>query len=326
MKRALVLGIVFSVTSIFFTYGQCHSARPSTKFITIGTGGITGVYYPTGGAIAKIINKKRREYGIRAMVESTGGSMFNINAVKAGDLEFGIVRSDRQYKAYKGLGLWREKGPQYYLRSVFSIHSEPLTLVAADDAKIVSLRDLKGKRVSIGSPRSAEHEMSILALENAGIDYRKDLEAEDVKIGEAVVPPRNGRIDAFFYSVGHPSEILKEATEGSRKVHFVPITGVEELLKKYPYYAKAVIPIKLYPRVSNKEDIKTFGLKATLITSSKVPDEVVYAITKEVFENLQDFKKFNPAYYGLTKRNMLEALSAPIHPGAMRYYKEMDLK
>jgi TRAP transporter TAXI family solute receptor len=296
-----------------------------TTFVTIGTGGITGVYYPTGGAIARIVNKKRKVYGIRCTVESTGGSVFNVNAIMAGDLEFGVVQSDRQFQAMKGLAEWEEKGPQKDLRAVFTIHPESITLVAADDAGIKSINDLRGKRVNIGNPGSGQRQNSIDALMNAGINYEKDLKAEGVKAAEAPGLLQDGRIDAFFYTVGHPSGAIKEATAGRRKVHFVPITGVDNLLKKYPYYAKAFVPIKLYPGATNQSDTDTFGVKATFVTSAKVPDKVVYAVTKEVFDNFESFKKLHPAYEVLTKQNMLEGMSAPIHPGAMKYYKEAGL-
>jgi hypothetical protein len=283
------------------------------------------VYYPTGGAIARIVNKKKKVYGIRCTVESTGGSVFNVNAVMAGDLEFGVVQSDRQFQAMKGLAEWKEKGPQKDLRAVFTIHPESITLVAADDAGIKSINDLRGKRVNIGNPGSGQRQNSIDGLMNAGINYEKDLKAEGVKAAEAPGLLQDGRIDAFFYTVGHPSGAIKEATAGRRKVHFVPITGVDNLLKKYPYYAKAFIPIKLYPGATNTKDVETFGVKATFVTSAKVPDRVVYAITKEVFDNFEDFKKLHPAYQVLTKENMLEGMSAPIHPGAMKYYKEAGM-
>jgi TRAP transporter TAXI family solute receptor len=225
----------------------------------------------------------------------------------------------------KGLAEWKEKGPQKDLRAVFTIHPESITLVAADDAGIKSINDLRGKRVNIGNPGSGQRQNSIDGLMNAGINYEKDLKAEGVKAAEAPGLLQDGRIDAFFYTVGHPSGAIKEATAGRRKVHFVPITGVDNLLKKYPYYAKAMIPIKLYPGATNTKDVQTFGVKATFVTSAKVPDRVVYAITKEVFDNFEDFKKLHPAYQVLTKENMLEGMSAPIHPGAMKYYKEAGM-
>ena len=325
MKR---IGLITLIGTICLALGLMVSPTPvvaKTTFVTIGTGGITGVYYPTGGAIARIVNKKRKAYGIRCTVESTGGSVFNVNAVMAGDLEFGVVQSDRQYQAINGLAEWKDKGPQKNLRAVFTIHPESITLVAADDAGIKSINDLRGKRVNIGNPGSGQRQNSIDGLTNAGINFNKDLQAEGVKAAEAPGLLQDGRIDAFFYTVGHPSGAIKEATAGRRKVHFVPITGVDKLLAKYPYYAKAFIPIKLYPGATNKSDVKTFGVKATFVTSAKVPDRVVYAITKEVFENFESFKKLHPAYQVLTKQNMLEGMSAPVHPGAMKYYKESGL-
>lgn len=304
---------------------QTAQAPAKTQYVTIGTGGITGVYYPTGGAIAKIVNRKRDTYNIRCTVESTGGSVFNVNAVMAGDLEFGVVQSDRQFQAIKGMAEWDGK-PQADLRAVFSIHPESVTLVAAEDSGIQSIVDLKGKRVNIGNPGSGQRQNSIDALQAVGIDYKADLNAEGVKAAEAPGLLQDGRIDAFFYTVGHPSGAIKEATAGARKVRFVDITGIDEMLAKYPYYAKSSIPISLYPGATNKADSVTFGVKATFVTSVKVPDDVVYAVTKEVFENFEDFKKLHPAYQVLTKKGMLDGLSAPIHPGAMKYYKEAGLK
>ncbi|MEA1947110.1 MAG: TAXI family TRAP transporter solute-binding subunit [Thermodesulfobacteriota bacterium] len=326
MKKALVMGIALLFGFALFMGGVPTTAQAKTIFVTIGTGGITGVYYPTGGAIAKMVNKKRKEYGIRATVESTGGSVFNVNAVMSGDLEFGVVQSDRQYQAIKGFAEWKDKGPQKDLRAVFSIHPESITLVTAVDAGIKDITGLKGKRVNIGNPGSGQRQNSIDALTAVGIDYKKDLQAEGIKAAESAGLLQDGRIDAFFYTVGHPNGSIKEATSGKRKVRFASITDIDKLLEKYPYYAKAVIPIKFYPNAANKENVQTFGVKATFVTSAKVPDNVVYAITKEVFDNFEAFKKLHPAYQVLTKKGMLEGLSAPIHPGAMKYYKEAGLK
>ncbi len=330
MKRTLIFGLSIVLSLVFSLGMQATEVAAKTTFVTIGTGGITGVYYPTGGAISKIVNKKKKEYGIRCTVESTGGSVFNVNAVMAGDLEFGVVQSDRQYQAVHGTEMseWAGK-PQADLRAVFSIHPEACTLVAAVDANIKTIQDLKGKRVNIGNPGSGQRQNSIDALTAVGIDWEKDLTAEGIKAAEAAGLLQDERIDAFFYTVGHPNGSFKEATAGVRKVTFVPIEGpgIDALIKRLPYYATAMVPVvENYPAAVNDSDIKTFGVKATLVTSAKVSDDVVYAITKEVFDNFEEFKKLHPAYKVLTKQNMLEGLSAPIHPGAMRYYKEAGLK
>jgi uncharacterized protein len=315
----LILLLLISVHGIGFSHAK-------STFITIGTGGITGVYYPTGGAIAKMVNKKKEEYGIRTTVESTGGSVFNINAIMAGDLEFGIVQSDRQFQAINGMAEWKDKGPQTELRSVFSIHPEAVTLVTASDAGIKSITDLRGKRVNIGNPGSGQRQNAIDALTAVGLDYKKDLNAKSIKAPDAAGLLQDNRIDAFFYTVGHPSGSIKEVTSGARKVVLADITGVNSLLEKFPYYTKTTIPTILYPGADNIQDIKTFGVKATLCTSSKMPDKIVYAITKEVFDNLDEFKKLHPAYSTLTKESMMTGLSAPLHPGALKYFKEAGLK
>ncbi|MFP4379191.1 MAG: TAXI family TRAP transporter solute-binding subunit [Candidatus Sumerlaeia bacterium] len=331
MKRIIIAVLICIMAGLIGLTGCQQESTESgeesgaRQFATIGTGGLTGVYYPTGGAIAKMVNDKK-DYNIKCSVESTGGSVFNINAVLQGDLDFGIAQSDRQFQAWNGLAEWEDAGPQKKLRSVFSIHPELVTLIAADDADINSLMDLKGKRVNIGNPGSGQRQNAIDALANAGIDWEKDLRAESVKAAEGPGLLQDDRIDAFFYTVGHPNGAIKEATAGRRKVHFVPITGVEALLEKNPYYAVAEIPIEFYEQATNEQDVTTFGVKATLICSEDTPDEVVYAITKEVFDNLDKFKTLHEAYKGLTRERMLEGLTAPLHPGAMKYYQEAGLK
>jgi TRAP transporter TAXI family solute receptor len=297
-----------------------------TTFVTIGTGGITGVYYPTGGAIAKIVNKKRKTYGIRCTVESTPGSVFNVNAIMADDIEFGVVQSDRQYQAVNGLAEWQEKGPQTDLRAVFSVHPESVTLVATSKSGINEIGDLKGKIVNIGNQGSGQRQNAIDALETAGLNYATDIKAESVKAAEAPGLLQDGRLDAFFYTVGHPSGAIKEATAGAIKVRLINIPNIDALLQKYPYYTASFVPVKLYPGAQNDRDIDTFGVKATVVTSVKIPDHVVYALTKEVFENHEAFKKLHPAYQVLTKEGMLEGLSAPLHPGALKYFIEAGLK
>lgn len=317
---------LFALLSLFLLLSASYSPAYGRVFVTIGTGGVTGVYYPTGGAISRMINKKFKEYGIKATVESTAGSVYNINAVLSGDLEFGIAQSDRQYQAYNGLAEWSKRGPQKDLRSVFSIHPESITLIASAQSGIRSVKDLKGKRVNIGNPGSGQLQNSKDILSAAGVAL-DSLHVEQVKAVEAPGLLQDEKIDAFFYTVGHPNGNIKEATSGRIKVRIVPIKGkwVDALLKKYPYYAKTIIPIKFYPNALNREDVESIGVKATLVTSKNVDERIVYAITKEVFNNLEAFKKLHPAYSVLTKENMLQGLSAPIHRGALKYYKEAGL-
>lgn len=321
--------IVFLVVIIFILVGVILFRGQSDKdltFVTIGTGGVTGVYYPTGGAISRMINKKMDEYKIKATVESTAGSVYNVNAVVNGDLEFGVVQSDRQYQAWHGLAEWKDKGPQKDLRSIFAIHPESIVLVASARSEIKSVMDLKNKRVNLGNPGSGQLQNSKDAIATFGLT-EKDIKAEYVKAVEAPGLLQDERIDAFFYTVGHPSGNIKEATSGRIKVRLIHLTGnpIDTLVKKYPYYTKAVTPIKFYPSSLNKEDVPSFGVKGTFLTRKNLDEEIVYNITKEIFNNLSEFKKLHPAYEVLNKKNMLEGLSAPIHRGALKYYKEAGL-
>lgn len=302
----------------------CQSEK--TRFVTIGTGGVTGIYYPTGGAISRMINKKFDEYKIKATVESTAGSVFNINAVLSGDLEFGVAQSDRQYQAYNGLAEWSELGEQTDLRAVFSIHPESITLIASQKSGIKSVQDLRAKRVNLGNPGSGQLQNSRDVVQAVGL-AEDDLLAEYVKAIEAPGLLQDERLDAFFYTVGHPNGNIKEATSGRIKVFIVPIEGpdIEQMLQKCPYYAESIIPHSFYPYALNNQDVQTVGVKATLVTSRNVTSDIVYAITKEVFENLEEFKALHPAYQVLTRENMLRGLSAPIHRGALKYYQEVGL-
>lgn len=303
----------------------CPPSQAQRYFVTIGTGGITGVYFPTGGAIAKMVNQRKKDHGVSVMVEPTGGSVFNINAIMLGDLEFGITQSDRQFQAVQGKAEWKRKGPQKRLRAVFALYPESLVLVGAADAGISDISDLRGKRVNIGNIGSGHRQNAIDALEAAGLDYNEDLIAEEFKASEAPHLIQEGVLDAFFYTVGHPAGAIRQAAAGPRKVRIATMSGFEDLIAKYPHYTKSLIPVAAYPGIANTEDIETIGIKATLVTSARVPDEVVYSITKVIFENLDHFKKLNKAYAEITKESMLKGLSAPIHPGALKYYHETGL-
>ena len=328
-RMRIRIHLILSVLSINILFGAMPGVlQAETEFATIGSGDISGIYYPTGLTIAKMINDKRQEYGVRVTVESTPGSVFNINAVTAGYLEFGLVQSDKQFQAVMGLAEWAKKGPQTGLRAVFSIHHESVSLVAAVDAGIKTLSDLKGKRVNLGHPRAGQYQNAIDALESSGLNPNRDILPEKVKAAEAPRLLQDHRIDAFFYTAGNPSEILLEAVSGSRKVRFIPITGpgIDKLVAGKDYYTKTRLPAeRFYRGAEEAADVDTFGVVATLCTSAVVPDHVVYVITKEVFDNFDYFKKQLPAFGDLTKEGMLQGLSATLHPGALKYYREAGL-
>ncbi|MCK4786686.1 MAG: TAXI family TRAP transporter solute-binding subunit, partial [Desulfobacteraceae bacterium] len=225
-----------------------------------------------------------------------------------------------------GLAEWSKRGPQKDLRAIFSIHPESITLIISAKSGVRSVTDLRGKRVNIGNPGSGQLQNSKDVLAAFGIGTN-EITAEQVKALEAPGLLQDGKIDAFFYTVGHPNGNIKEATSGRLKVRIIPVTGqgIDALLKKYPYYAKTIIPGKFYPNALNTGDVESIGVKATFVTSKNLDEKIVYAVTKEVFDNLEDFKKLHPAYSVLTKEKMLKGLSAPIHKGALKYYREAGL-
>ncbi|WP_027991645.1 TAXI family TRAP transporter solute-binding subunit [Sinorhizobium meliloti] len=298
------------------------SAAAQQKFVTIGTGGVTGVYYAAGGAICRLLNKDRKTHGIRCSVESTGGSAFNVNTIKEGELDFGMAQSDVQYNAMKGEESFKEGGAHADLRSVFSIHPEPFTVLAHPNAGVTKFEDLKGKRFNVGNPGSGTRASMERLLGAMGWTLADFSLASELKADEHGPALCDGKIDGFFYGVGHPSANIQDPTT-TCAAKLVPLTGevVDKLVADNPYYAKASIPGGLYN--NNPEDTETFGVLATLVTSANVPEESVYALTKAVFENFDEFKSLHPAFANLEPAKMIkDGLSAPLHPGAEKYYKE----
>lgn len=308
------------------TLGASLSSLPvqaaDTKFISVGTGGVTGVYYAAGGAICRLMNKDRAKTGIRCSVESTGGSVYNINTIKAGELDFGVAQSDVQFNAVKGLAQFKDGGAVSDLRAVFSIHPEPMTLVARKEAGITKFADLKGKRVNIGNPGSGQRATMEVLMAAEGMKVSDFSLASELKPDEHGAALCDNKIDAFVYVVGHPAANIQDPTTtcGAQLVN-VSGPAVDKLVAEHPYFAVATIPGGLY--ANNPNDTKTFGVSASFVTSSKVSDEVVYLLVKSVFDNFDDFKKLHPAFAHLDPKDMIKnGLSAPLHPGAVKYYKE----
>ena len=317
MKR-LTLGIAFAVAAAF----AGPDAAAQQKFLTIGTGGVTGVYYAAGGAICRLVNKDRAKHGIRCSVESTGGSVFNINTIKAGELDLGVSQSDVMYNAVKGEKQFKDSGAYGDLRAVMSLHPEPFTVVARKEANIKAFADFKGKKFNVGNPGSGTRASMEEILGAMGWKMSDFSLASELKADEHGPALCDGKIDGFFYAVGHPSANIQDPTT-TCGAKLVPLTGayVDKLVKQWPFYAKVTIPAGLYP--NNPQATDTFGVLATLVSSSKVPADNVYAVVKAVFDNFEEFKKLHPALAHLKPEDMVKnGLSAPLHDGAARYYKE----
>ncbi len=298
------------------------SANAADKFITIGTGGQTGVYYVVGQSVCRLVNRNTAKHNIKCTAPSTGGSIANINAIKAGDQDMGVAQSDWQYHAYHGTSKFKDKGAYKDLRAVFSVHGEPFTVVARRDSGIKTFNDLKGKRVNVGNPGSGQRGTMGVLLEAMGWSEKDFSLASELKSSEQAAALGDNKVDAIVFTAGHPNGSIQEATTTSDAV-LVPVVGaaVDGLVKKNPYYANAIVPGGMYK--GNAKDVKTFGVKATFVSSAKVPDDVVYQVVKAVFDNFDRFKKLHPAFAHLQEKDMISGgLSAPLHAGALKYYKE----
>lgn len=300
----------------------------TSTFITIGTGGITGVYYATGAQICKLVNKNTAEHGVRCSVEATGGSIYNLNTIAAGELDMGVAQSDWQHHAYHGTSQFAPPdglGANPELRSVFSVHAEPFAVVARADADIAAFADLKGKRVNIGNPGSGQRgtmEELMAALGWTTDDFKLASELKSAEQSKALC---DNKIDAMVITVGHPNAIIKEAATACDVV-LVNVTGpeVDQLVADNAYYRHATIPGGTYR--GTDADVSTFGIDATFVSSTKTPAETVHAVVAAVFNNFEDFKKQHPVFATLTKEKMVsEGLFAPLHDGAARYYRDAGL-
>ncbi|MFD1344128.1 TAXI family TRAP transporter solute-binding subunit [Litorisediminicola beolgyonensis] len=296
------------------------AATAQETFITIGTGGQTGVYYVVGQSICRLVNRGTGEHGLQCTAPSTGGSVANINAIKAGDQTMGVAQSDQQYYGLNGEGSF--EAPFEGLRAVFSVHPEPFTVVARADAGIETFDDLKGKRVNIGNPGSGQRATMDVVMEAAGMTADDFSLASELKATEQAQALCDNKIDAFVYQVGHPNGSIQEAFSSCESV-FVDVTGdyIDSLIANNAFYAAATIPASLYEGV--EEDTQTFGVRATFVSSDAVAEDTVYEVVKAVFDNFDRFKRLHPAFENLNEEEMISAgLSAPLHPGAEKYYKE----
>jgi len=295
----------------------------ATQYITIGTGGVTGTYYPTGGAICRMMNKNRKKTGIRCSVESTGGSVYNVNTINVDELDFGISQSDTAYQAYNGVGKFKGKAIKG-LRSVLAIYPELLAFVVNKKSGIKTLADVKGKKLNIDIPGSGTRMTTDIVLKAFGIKESDLALANELKSSEGPTMLKDNKIDGYFGVFGHPTANIMDAAN-SVDIDLIPIDGkpIDDLIAKYSYYAKGVISGTFYKGV--KHDTPSIGVKAVLVTKNTINDKIVYTLTKTILDNFEEFKGLHPAYKTITKESLLDGLAIPQHPGAIKAFKEAGL-
>lgn len=302
-----------------------NSDKPKeAKFITIGTGGVTGTYYPTGGAICRMMKEKKSDTKIRCSVESTGGSVYNVNTIKSGELDFGISQSDTAYQAYNGQGKFAEQ-PVKELRSVIAIYPELLALVVRKDAGIATLSDLKDKKINVDVPGSGTRMTVEGVFKSSGLKL-SDLElANELKSSEGPTMLKDKKVDGYFGMFGHPTANIKDAAN-SVDISLIPLEGkeIDHLIEEFPYYAKGTISADFYKGI--EKDVPSIGVKAVLVTHSETPDNAVKAVTEAILDNFDEFKESHPAYKNITKKSLLDGLAVPQHPAAQAVFDAKGIK
>ena len=316
--------LIAVLASLLLT-GVSSTAYTSDKFVTIGTGGQTGVYYVVGQSICKLVNRDSGKTGLKCTAPSTGGSVANLNAIRSGNQNMGVAQSDQQFNAMEGIDAFANQGPWKELRAVFGVHPELFTVVARKDAGIKSFDDLKGKRVNIGNPGSGQRATIEVIMAAKGWDKSAFQLASELKSSEQAQALCDNKIDAMVFVVGHPSGSIQEATSSCEAV-IVPVAGdeISKLVADKPYYAMGKVPGGMYNGTDS--DVETFGVVATFVSSTASDEDTIYAVVKAVFDNFDRFKALHPAFANLDKEHMAkDGLSAPLHDGALKYFKENGL-
>ena len=323
MKNKLATALLSSSVALAASFSGTVAAADNT-FVTIGTGGQTGVYYVVGQSICRLVNRGTKDHNIKCTAPSTGGSVTNINAIRKGEQDMGVAQSDWQFHATKGTkhATFKTQGAFTDLRAVFSIHGEPFTVVARADSNVAHYNDMVGKRVNLNNPGSGTRGTIEVLMGEKGWTKDSFKLAAELKAAEQAQALCDNKIDVMIYTVGHPSGAIKEAS-ASCNAKIIPVTGpiIDKLIAENPFYSEATIPGGMY--AGTDEDVKTFGVRATFVSSAKVPADTIYQVVKSVFDNFDRFKRLHPAFANLTPQDMMvKGLSAPLHEGAVRYYKE----
>lgn len=313
-----LLAIISTLGGILFS----SFATAADTFISIGTGGQTGVYYIAGQSICRFVNRTTDTHQIKCNAPTSGGGVANVNGLRSLEYNFGIMQSDHQFKALNGLAPFQDHGKMTDIRAVFSLQSEVFTILAREDSGIHSFEDLKNKRVNLGNPGSGQRDTfeQILAVKNWNSDVFSLV--SDLKPAEQAPAMSDNKIDAMSYFVGHPNGAIQEAST-TNDTRLIPVTGpeIDALLKEKSYFTKAIIPGGMYR--GNPNDTVSIGGKAVLSTNADTDPEMVYQLVKSVFTNIDRFKRLHPAFAELKETDMIKTgLTAPLHNGAIRYYKE----
>lgn len=326
-KKLLFALIVFGAAG--FALLSVTEERPppqmADRFLVIATGGEGGVYYPVGHAICKLLNAERADHGLRCSARTTAGSFYNVEALRRGEAEYAVVQSDWQLYAVRGAGRSQPLAAFPSLRAILSLHPEVLTIVVRQDAKIHALSDLQGKRVNLGVPGSGQRESIKLVFESMGQEIERLVIPMQHSPEQQARALCEGSVDALVYLAGQPNDPIGEALSRCETT-ILPIAGdlVERFVRQNPDYSAVTIPANTYPGQTGS--IRSVGLRATLVTTTRESDEAVYRMTWAILRDFDGFKATHPALAGIEQADIFSAgLTAPLHRGVERYMREAGL-
>ena len=317
-KSALLGFLLIFAAGIVAQWGGPALAK--TEFISIGTGGTGGVYYPYGGAVAEIWTKKVK--GVRAVAEVTGASVENVKLANKGETVVGEVMGDVAYEAYYGKG--RFEGNPQNIAGMFMMYQNIYHVVALKKSGITSLQDLKGKRVSVGSPGSGTEYKSNLVLHAVGVPY-DSFSVKRLSFVENANALKDGTIDVGIWSVGPPTSSIMDLST-THDIKIIPFSDeeIKTVTTEYQYYSPSAVPKGTYNGV--EQDVPTISVWNVVICTRSLPEEMVYNLTKAIFENQDYLIKVYPGAKDTIPENTLKFSPIPLHPGSIKYLKEVGLE
>lgn len=307
-------------TYFLLLFGLSSNLYGAAKFIFL-TGSPGGVYYPAGKQLTASINQAHIK-DFQLEVKTSPGSVFNINSITGKTAQFALVQIDKFYQATNGLGEWKLKGPQKDLRVIANFHLESIALVTLKESGISSLQDLKGKKVNIGNPGSGQRSNALAVIKAAGLNWQSDIQAISKKAESAHRDLLDGKIDAYFHTVGHPCNFIKESQSS---IKLVPITGIKKWDKGHAIFKTTQITTTEYPHILGNKNIPTYGMYSVLITHKDTDDQAIYNFTSWILNNVKKLKNFHPAWQKIDKNSLLEQNKSLFHPAVLKLKKDRKL-
>lgn len=333
MKKILSIILVLVMSMSLFVGcqgGGTEESKPASankkQFVTLVTGGTGGTYYPVGTIFTTLWNEKLGEKGVKASVQSSGGSVENLNMLKAGEAQFGIAMANLTLFAYKGEERFADNKFED-VRFVTALWPDVTQFVVTEGSGIKSLEDIKGNRFSVGSAGSGTEYSTKLILDTiAGVKY-EDFNPEYLGYSEASSAMQNSQVDGMNAEGGLPTSAVSEITASKTKVNILEFSDEQytKLNKVAPYYGQFTIPAGLYSGID--KDIKTVGVKSTLITHKDLDEELVYELTKTIYENYESIVGSHKALEFMGLGDAIQGLPpVPLHKGALKYYEEKGIE